>query len=141
MIVEDLFTEPGPSPQDIRALERLTRRRAAIEALEPEGEGTQCIQDRLLSTLDLMEESLCEEGHRAALVAEGWQQLDELEARLRAAVSAGPTGSAASPRRRRDRRAVQRASSSRSPSRETRQGRPRSRATTSTHNRAQEDRA
>ncbi|MCP3961159.1 MAG: hypothetical protein GY719_25210 [bacterium] len=82
MIIEDLWTASGPSTWDLNALERLGKRRRAIEAAEPADEHQAQIRTHLLATLDLMEEGLCEEGRHAAIVEEGLQVLDAFEAGL-----------------------------------------------------------
>ncbi len=82
MSIEDLATTRGPSAAALRLLERLARRRTAIEAVTPAGEHRETVLGCLFATLDNMEEAVCEEGPRSRLLAEGWQRLDELEARL-----------------------------------------------------------
>ncbi len=90
MTIHNLATARGPSAADLRVLERLGRHRAALEALTPAGEHRAAVLRRLFATLDDMEEALCEEGRGAPLLAEGWQRLDELEARLAEAPARSP---------------------------------------------------
>ncbi len=84
MSIEDLETTRGPSATALKVLERLGRRRAALEALAPAGDHQAAVLRRSFATLDDMEEALCEEGPGSPLLAEGWQRLDEIEARLAA---------------------------------------------------------
>ncbi len=142
MIIEDLWTAPGPSTWDLYALERLARRRAAIEAIEPDGEEQERIRAYLLTAIDLMEECLCEEGRHAALVASGWQELDALEPRL-TTTSQADSGEATNRKRRaRSRQGSAGDLNQRVPhARETRRGRRKPRATASTRTRAQEARS
>ncbi len=78
MIIEDLWTDPGPSRRDLDVLDRLASRRAAIEAVEPADEDQASVRAHLLETLDVMEEALCESPH-AGVVDEGWQELEAWE--------------------------------------------------------------
>ena len=82
MIITDLWDAAGPSPADLNVLERLGRHRRAFEAVKPADEHQATVRERLLSLLDDMEETLCEEGRSAPALAEGWQRVDELEARF-----------------------------------------------------------
>ena len=106
MIIENLRTATGPSTWDLYALERLGRRRRAIEAAVPADEHQARVRAHLLATLDLVEESLCEEGRHASIVAEGLQVLDALEPRLIAALPGRK-------RKRRQRRAARHSSTTR----------------------------
>ena len=76
-----LLTDRSPSRRDLRMLELLARRRAAIEAVEPADEDQIYVRDHLLEILDVMEEALCESPH-AGVVDEGWQELETWEPRL-----------------------------------------------------------
>ncbi len=82
MITRDLWKAKGPTLAELKILERLGRRRRALEAVTAADGDEAIVIARALATLDDMEECLCEEGPRAALLADGWQRLDELEARL-----------------------------------------------------------
>lgn len=82
MIVEDLWTAEGPTTAELKVLERLGRRRQAIEAITPADDGEAYVLARARATLDDLEECLCEEGAKAPALARGWKVLDQLEARL-----------------------------------------------------------
>ena len=82
MITDDLCTADGPSDADLKVLERLASRRRAFEAVEPADEDQARLLARVLAILDDMEECLCEEGHRAPALDEGWRVLDDLDDRL-----------------------------------------------------------
>ncbi len=90
MTIDDLWDSDGPSPADLKVLERLGRHRRAFEALEPAGEHQTTVRNRLLGLLDDMEETLCEEGRAAPALAEAWQRMDELEARYWESAEADP---------------------------------------------------
>ncbi len=79
---DDLWTAQGPTPADLQVLARLGRRRRTLEATTPADEEEAAVIARAGTLLDDMEECLCEEGRGAPLLAEGWQRLDDLEARL-----------------------------------------------------------
>ncbi len=81
MIIDDLWDSHGPSPADLKVLERLERHRRPFERLRPDSEHQTTVRNRLLSLLNDMEETLCEEGRSAPALDRGWQQVDELEAR------------------------------------------------------------
>ncbi len=98
MIIDDLWDSHGPSASDLKVLERLGRHRRAFEALEPAGEHQTTVRERLLSLLDVMEETVCEEGRSAPSLAEAWQQIDELEKRYwEGEATAGEAAAAAPP--------------------------------------------
>ncbi len=80
MIIDDLWDSHGPSPADLKVLERLERHRRPFERLRPDSEHQTTVRNRLLGLLNDMEETLCEEGRSAPALARGWQQVDELEA-------------------------------------------------------------
>ncbi len=79
MIVEDLWTAKGPTATELKVLERLGRRRRALEATPPGGEEEAYLVARALTLLDDMEECLCEEGSRAPDLDRGWHELEQLE--------------------------------------------------------------
>ncbi len=79
MIIDDLWDSHGPSPADLKVLERLGRHRRAFQDLTPAGEHQTNVRERLLSLLNDMEETLCEEGRSSPSLAEAWQRIDELE--------------------------------------------------------------
>ncbi len=80
--LDDLWDAHGPSAADLKELERLEEHRVAFIEMVPEGEHQTSVWRRILEVLDDMEECLCEEGRGAPALAEGWQLLGELEARL-----------------------------------------------------------
>ena len=80
MIIDDLWDSHGPSRADLEVLERLNRHREAFQPLRPQGEHRITVRNRLLGLLNDMEETVCEEGHAAPSLAQGWQLVDELEA-------------------------------------------------------------
>ncbi len=82
MIIDNLWTANGPSKRDLSVLERLEQRRIPIEAFEPDNEGLATLRTSLLSTLDFMEECLCQQGHNAPALDEGWRTLELFEPRL-----------------------------------------------------------
>ncbi len=79
--IADRLHSPGPPPADLRELERLEDRRLAFEELKPEDEHQVTVRKLLLDYIDVMEEIVCEEGRHAPFLAEGWQRIEELEAR------------------------------------------------------------
>ncbi len=79
-IIDDLFDTHGPSRADLQELERISRHRCAFEKIIPAGAHQASVRNRLLSSLDDMEEMICEQGHEAAALAKAWQRVDELEA-------------------------------------------------------------
>ncbi len=81
MYIEDLWDSDGPSRADLRVLERLGRHRRTFEDLKPDDQHQATVRELLLSLLDVMEETLCEEGSGAPSLAWGWQRVEELEAR------------------------------------------------------------
>ena len=81
MIIDDLWDSHGPSRHDLEVLERIGRHRRAFQRLRPGDEYQTTVRNRLLDLLDVMEETVCEEGCSAPSLAEAWQRVDELEAR------------------------------------------------------------
>ncbi len=79
--IVDLLHSDGPSRADLKELERLEHRRRDFEELKPEGEHQATVRKHLLDYIDVMEEIVCEEGRHAPFLAEGWQRIEELEAR------------------------------------------------------------
>ncbi len=90
MIIRDLWTAKGPTLAELKILERLGRRRRALEAVTAADGDEATVITRALATLDEMEECLCEEGRAAPRLARGWEDLDQLEARLTALQAAAP---------------------------------------------------
>ncbi len=103
--IADRLHSPGPPPADLRELERLEDRRLAFEELKPEDEHQVTVRKLLLDYIDVMEEIVCEEGRKAPFLAEGWQRIEELEARYReGTVEAEAREGAATPTPKRQRR-------------------------------------
>ncbi len=98
MIIDDLWDCHGPSRADLKVLERIGRHRRAFEDLTPAGEHLTSIRERLLALLDVMEETLCEEGRSSPSLAEAWQRIDELEESYREDEAAAPSHSASRPK-------------------------------------------
>ncbi len=82
MITRDLWKAKGPTLAELKILERLGRRRRALEAVTAADGDEAIVIARALATLDDMEECLCEEGRAAPRLARGRELLDQLEARL-----------------------------------------------------------
>ncbi len=103
--IVDLLHSDGPSRADLKELERLESRRRALEELKPEDEHQVTVRKLLLDYVDVMEEIVCEEGRKAPFLAEGWQRIEELEARYReGTVEAEAREGAATPTPKRQRR-------------------------------------
>ena len=79
MITDDFWTSKGPTPTELRAVDRLSRHRRALEEMTPTDEAEALVKTRAIDLLEDMEECLCEEGSGARFLAEGWRQLERFE--------------------------------------------------------------
>ena len=74
------WVPPEPTPDDLRALERMAERRRAIEAADPADRHQATVRRHRLAALDEMEEAICLLGHDDPRVAECWRRLAALDA-------------------------------------------------------------